>query len=81
MKIATEAEVRAKIASFLENAWDPNKRQDLGPEEYNSYLYSLFVERSEHIRKLFDQELAKYEEKRLGNKKEKDQDQDPELEI
>lgn len=79
MKIATEAEVRAKIASFLENAWDPNKRQDLGPEEYNSYLYSLFVERSEHIRKLFDQELAKYEEKRLKINEEKDQDS--ELEI
>lgn len=79
MKIATEAELRAKIASFLENAWDPNKRQDLGPEEYNSYLYSLFVDRSEHIRKLFDQELAKYEEKRLKINEEKDQD--PELEI
>lgn len=79
MKIATEAELRAKIASFLENVWDPNKRQDLGPEEYNSYLYSLFVDRSEHIRKLFDQELAKYEEKRLKINEEKDQD--PELEI
>lgn len=79
MKTATEAELRAKIVSFLENVWDPNKRQDLGPEEYNLYLYSLFEERSEHIRKLFDQEVANYEENHPDSDKEKDQY--PELEI
>lgn len=79
MKTAAEAELRAKIVSYLENVWDPNKRQDLGAEEYNSYLYSLFEERSEHIKKLFDQEVANYEESHPDSVKK--EFQDPELEI
>lgn len=79
MKTATEAELREKIVSFLENNWNTAKRKQLGPEEYNSYLYSLFVERSEYIRKLFDQEVEDYEKDHPDSDKEKDQE--PELEI